>query len=176
MNKQELRTKYLKIRNSISNKERKSNIIFNKIINTKEYQNAKTIAIYKNLKSEVSTNKLIDYSLNIGKIIAIPRVENDNLSFYKIDKNTKLIKSNFGILEPINDKTNYLPKEKIDSIIVPGICFDKEGNRLGFGKGYYDRYLMNTKMKKIGICFIEQLTDNIQTEENDVKMDLIITD
>ncbi len=174
MNKQELRTKYLKIRNDISNKDIKSDIIFNKIINTSEYQSANTVALYKNLISEVDTNKLIDYTLTIGKTVSLPRVEDNNLNFYKVDKQTILIKSNFGVFEPISNQV--IPKENIDLIIVPGVCFDKNNNRLGFGKGYYDRYLMNTKMKKIGICFIEQLTNNIPADSNDVKMDLIITD
>ena len=172
MNKQELRTKYLKIRNDISNKDIKSDIIFNKIINTSEYQSANTVALYKNLISEVDTNKLIDYTLTIGKTVSLPRVEDNNLNFYKVDKQTLLIKSNFGVFEPISNQV--IPKENIDLIIVPGVCFDKNNNRLGFGKGYYDRYLMNTKMKKIGICFIEQLTNNIPADSNDVKMDLII--
>ena len=176
MNKQTLRKEYLEIRKNIYNKELKSNIIFNKIINTKEYQNAHTIALYKNLKSEVNTDKLIDYSLNIGKEIVLPKVENNDLTFYKIDKQTIFIKSNFGVFEPIVDKTNYLAKEKISLIIVPGICFDQRGNRLGFGKGYYDRFLTNMKTTKIGICYKEQLLDSIPIDSNDVKMDLIITD
>ena len=65
---------------------------------------------------------------------------------------------------------------KIDLIIVPGICFDKANNRLGFGKGYYDKYLANKNIKKFGICFKEQLLDDIPTDNNDIKMDLIITD
>ena len=176
MDKQTLRKEYLEIRKNILDKDIKSKLIFNKIVNTIEYQSANTIAIYKSLNSEVNTNKLIDYSLSIGKTIALPRVENNNLSFYKITDKTNLIKSNFGILEPPKNQVNYLPKSRIDLIIVPGICFDKKGNRIGFGKGYYDRYLMNTKMKKIGICFTQQLVDSIETEDNDMKMDLIITD
>jgi 5-formyltetrahydrofolate cyclo-ligase len=176
MDKQSLRKKYLEIRNNISNKDAKSNIIFNQIINLKEYQNAQIIAIYKNLKSEVNTNKLIDYSLSIGKTIALPKVTNDDMKFYKIENNSELLKSNFGVLEPIANNDNYISKDNIDVIIVPGICFDKNKNRLGFGKGYYDRYLLNTKIKKIGICFNEQIIDIVPTSKYDIKMDLIITD
>ena len=176
MDKQSLRKKYLEIRNNISNKDAKSNIIFNQIINLKEYQNAQIIAIYKNLKSEVNTNKLIDYSLSIGKTIALPKVTNANMKFYKIENNSELLKSNFGVLEPIANDDNYISKDNIDLIIVPGICFDKNKNRLGFGKGYYDRYLLNTKIKKIGICFNEQIIDIVPTSKYDIKMDLIITD
>ncbi len=174
MDKQTLRRKYLEIRKSISNKELKSNIIFNKIINTKEYRDAHTIAMYKSLKSEVNTDKLIDYAIANNKVVLIPKVEKDNLVFYKIDKQTKLIKSNFGVLEPVNSQ--IITKENIDLIIVPGVCFDQKGNRLGFGKGYYDRFLNDMKTIKIGICYKEQLSDNIPTNNNDIKMDLIITD
>jgi len=176
MDKQTIRKKYLEIRKNINNKELKSSVIFNQIINAKEYQNAKVIAMYKNLKSEVSTDALIDYSLNVGKIIALPRVTNDSLSFYKITNDSKLIKSNFGVQEPISNDNDYIYPDNIDLIIIPGVCFDKNKNRLGFGKGYYDKYLENTKIKRIGICFTEQLVDEIPITENDIKMDLIITD
>lgn len=173
MDKQTLRKEYLEIRKNILDKDIKSKLIFNKIVNTIEYRQCKTIALYKSLDSEVNTDELIDYSLSVGKIVLLPKVINNDLVFYKITKETILIKSAFGVYEPI-EENNY--NGNIDLIIVPGVCFDKNNNRLGFGKGYYDRYLSNNSIKKIGICFKEQLLDNIPTDINDMKMDLIITD
>lgn len=172
--KSEIRTKYLEIRKAIKNKDIKSNIITKKIINTKIYQESKVIALYKNLSSEVDTNFLIDYSIKNNKTVLLPKVEDNNLIFYKIEENEKLVKNNFNILEPIPNKKNIY--NNIDLIIVPGIAFDKEGNRLGFGKGYYDRFLCDKQIYKIGICFIEQLTNHIPTNKYDIKMDEVITD
>ena len=173
MNKQSLRKEYLTMRDNIPNKEEKSNIIFDKIISLKEYQQAKTIALYKSLSSEVNTGKLIDYSLSIGKTVLLPKVIGNDLVFYEVTNKTIFMKSSFGVYEPM-EKNSY--DEKIDLIIVPGVCFDKKNNRLGFGKGYYDRFLINNKTKKIGVCFKEQLIDNIPTDKFDIKMDLIVTD
>lgn len=177
--KKELRAKYLLIRDKINNKEEKSNKIFNKIIRMEEFRNAKVVAIYKSFKSEVDTSKLIDFSLNEGKIVALPRIEKNEMKFYRISSlNKELTKNKFGIEEPQDKKENLINKNSFDLIIVPGICFDIEKNRLGFGGGYYDRYLSNTLLKTIGICFEEQiLYDGLLPISNtDIKIGKIITD
>ncbi len=169
--KDELRNKYKIIRDNIKDKDIKSSIIKNKVINTIEYQNSKVIALYKNLGSEVKTNELIDYALNDNKIVVLPKVIGNTLVFYKTD-NKSFTKSKYNIYEPI--ETDIV--DNIDLFIVPGICFDKYKNRLGFGKGYYDRAL-KTNSKKIGICFEEQIYENrIKVDPFDIRMDKIITD
>jgi 5-formyltetrahydrofolate cyclo-ligase len=172
MNKKELREKYISIRKNITNKEDKSNIIFNSIINDKDYINSKVIGIYKSLSNEVNTDRLIEYSLSIGKVVVLPKIDKDNMNFYLIDNNTKYIKSSFGVEEPISNTVIT----DIDLFIIPGVVFDKFLNRIGFGKGYYDKYLDNSDSIKIGICFEEQITNSIKTDSNDIKMNKIITD
>lgn len=177
--KQELRKKYSFIRSKIENKEAKSIKITNKLIESKEFKCAKVVALYKSIKSEVDTAKLIENALKLGKIVVLPKVFNSSLNFYKINSvDEKLVKSKFGIKEPEANSTNFIDKNKIDLIIVPGLAFDKENNRLGFGKGYYDRYLNSFKGTSIGICFSEQLLEKnlIPTNENDVKVKMVITD
>lgn len=179
IDKKILREKYLLIRNNIKNKRAKSEIIMNKIIETDDFKNAKIIALYKSLKTEVYTNELIGYSIKKGKTVVLPKVENNNMKFYKINSmQDKLIKSRFGVEEPITDENNFINKEQIDLVIVPGVCFDKEKNRLGFGKGYYDKFLKNTKLNTIAICFDEQILDTeiIPITTFDVKMKKIITE
>jgi len=171
--KDELRKKYLIIRKNIINKEEKSHIITKKITELKEYKNASTIALYNSTENEVSTKELISYSLDQGKKIALPRVHGNTLKFYSISINEDYELSNFNILEPIANN-NYIEKEEIDLIIVPGICFDKNGNRIGYGKGFYDRYLTE-EMNSIGICFKEQLVDLIPSEKQDKKLKRVIT-
>ncbi len=176
--KEKLRSKYLQVRKELPNKTEKSQIINTKIINTKEYKNARIIALYKSLPSEVNIDNLIEYSLEHNKVVALPKVIGDDLFFYTINSNEKLLKSNFGILEPVPNPNNLVDKKQIDLIIVPGICFDLAKNRLGFGKGFYDRYLNNLNVYKIGLCFHSQvLTEkNIPTESFDIKMDKVITE
>ena len=177
ISKKDLREKSILIRKNIKNKKEKSQIITDKIKNIEEYKNAKIIALYKSLNSEVDTEILIKYSINHGKIVVLPKVENDELKFYKIENDyEKLNRSDFGIEEPYGEEDKYIEKEKIDLVIIPGVAFDLDKNRLGFGKGYYDRFLSNTNLKTIGIFFEEQKHEKIPTEKYDIKMRKIVTD
>ena len=177
-NKNILREKYKNIRNNLKNKNEKSDIIFEKLLNNDYIKNVETIALYKNTISEVDTTKIIDYLLSIKKIVVLPKIiDNNKMLFYKINNTKKLNKSKFGIFEPFGEQSNLILKDDIDLFIVPGICFDIKKNRVGFGKGYYDYYLENTNAKKIGICFDEQISEEIiQTNKFDVQMDFVITD
>lgn len=179
--KNELREEYKKIRNNINikSKEQKTEEITKRFINTTQFKNAEIIAIYKSFSSEVSTEEIIKYALKSGKKIALPRVNKSKLDFYEIKSiDEKLIKSNFGIEEPIENSKTFVDKQKIDLVIVPGLAFDKEKNRLGYGGGFYDRFLAGINALKIGICFDEQLLKNetLPVKETDVKLDIIITD
>ena len=172
-----IRKEYILKRNKIQNKDKKSQKIINKILDCDFYKQAQIIALYKSLPSEVNTNELISYSIDLGKIVTLPRMDNGNLKFYKMNTiNDKLVKSEFGVEEPIELEINFIEKEKIDLMIVPGVCFDKEKNRMGFGKGCYDKYLENTNIKTIGICFDEQIVDKLPTTPNDIEMYKVITD
>lgn len=174
--KQELRKEYIFIRNNIKNKDEKSAIIMKKIIEEEVYKKANVIALYKSLSSEVDTSKLIEYSFMQGKTVVLPKVVSNDLEFYKISSKEQLIRSEFGVEEPQGNKESLVLKEDIDLVIVPGVCFDKTGNRIGFGKGYYDRFLANTNMETIGICFEEQLVEKILEDKFDIKIKKVITD
>jgi len=176
--KQKLREKFIKLRKQVENKDEKSRIIFNKLINEDDFVNSKVIALYKSLDSEVNTNELIKYSLYVGKIVVLPRVIGDYLNFYQVDIDDSFIKSSFGVLEPIDRINNLVLDDSIDLVIVPGLCFDLNKNRLGFGKGFYDRFLGNSNIKSIAICFDEQILNNeiIPVSKEDVKVKKIITD
>ena len=179
LSKDDARKKYLKIRDNITERNIKENKIFEFICNSNFFINAKVIAIYNSFKSEVSTKKLIDYMLEFGKIVCIPKVIGNNMEFYKISSiNDINYKNSFGIYEPKDYTFNLIKKSDIDIMIIPGICFDYEGNRVGFGMGYYDKYLSGLSVCKIGICFDEQLLyqNKLLCDHFDVKMDIIITD
>ena len=171
MNKDNLRKLMLERRKNILNKKELSINIFDKLLDLDIYKNSRVIALYYSLCDEVDTRDIIPRLLN-KKIVLLPKVINDKMIFIKINKDTKYNKSNVGILEPLGKE--YL--DNIDLIIVPGVSFDREHNRLGFGKGYYDKYLKDKDIYKIGICFNKQLTDTLPIDDYDIKMDLIITE
>lgn len=172
MNKQILRNKYREIRKNIKDKEKQDNIIFNRIINLEEYKQSDLILIYVSLKDEVDTIELIKYSLKKDKRVAVPKCESDDIVFYYINGLEDLVEGKFGILEP---KTNEVVDNFDNSIcIIPGIAFDKQNNRIGYGKGFYDRFLENYSGVKIGLTYKECICDKMDSEINDIKMNKVI--
>lgn len=123
---------------------------------------------------EVGTDAIIEELLAQGKRVYLPRVEGDAIRFYRIRSLSGLILSAFGIREP--QPIEPIDAKEAEVIVCPGLAFDKAGNRLGYGGGYYDRYLKDCPAKRIGICFKEQLVEAIPCKENDVPMDAVITD
>lgn len=175
MNKEFLREKYLKIRKNINELDRENynNNIFKKVIDLKEYKESKLVLVYVSLKEEVDTFKLIEHSLEIGKRVAVPKCIKNDIEFFYIESLNELEKSKFNILEP---KTNKKVKDFDNSVcIIPGIAFDKEMSRIGYGKGFYDRFLKNYCGIKIGLAYRECICKKIDNDINDVKIDKIIT-
>lgn len=137
------------------------------------FQNAKKIFIYNSLNDEVQTSNFIQQWMD-KKEFYLPIVQNNDILFRKINSDTDYRKSTLGILEPTGiDFTTY---KQVDLIIVPGVAFDRNMNRLGRGKGFYDRFLPKLSAPKLGICFDFQLFDKIPTDLNDVKMDYIVSE
>ncbi len=174
MNKKELREKFLKIRKSLNAIDRvKSNKeIIKKLINLSEYKECKLLLSYVSTSEEVDTIKLIETSLQQGKEVAVPRCEGEVISFYYIKSLKELKEGNFRILEPRNN--NRVTNFEKSICIVPGICFDKKGDRIGYGKGYYDRFLSNYKGTKIGLTYKECICDNIDIDKYDINVDKVI--
>lgn len=183
MNKEEkrlLRNRILDIRNSLD-KDTKSfmdNEIYNRLIKSELYLKAKSIFIYINFGSEIDTMSIINKALEDGKDVYIPKTYRDNKSMkaIKINGFKDLEKNSMGILEPIND-SSYISKEKLDLIIVPGAVFDLSGNRIGYGGGYYDRYLepIENINNKLVLAYELQIVDFIDSESHDIKFDYVIT-
>jgi len=181
MKKKELREKYKQIRKDIENKEKLSEQITNKVLSSPEYINADVICSYISFGEEVGTIQIIKDALKKGKTVGVPITDKTHMDFYKITSIEEIKhKNSFGIIEPEKNKEDLIIPKSIDLIIAPGICFDLEDNRLGFGKGYYDKYLSNKELTafKIGVCFKEQILVNelIDIDVHDIKMDKVITD
>ena len=133
---------------------------------------ADKILMYHSLPDELSTIDFID-KWHTRKHFFLPRVNGVNLDVLPYDR-TRLQYGSFHIEEPTGDDNEDI--DNIELIIVPGIAYDNRGNRVGRGKGYYDRLLSRTKATKIGIGYDFQLVDEIDSEPHDITMDIVITD
>lgn len=172
MDKQILRNKYKGIRKNILNKEEQDDMIFNKVINLEEYKQSDLILTYVSLKDEVDTIKLIKHSLENGKKVAVPKCEGNDIVFYNISSLEELQEGSFQILEP---KTGQAVTNFNHSIcIIPSVAFDKQKNRIGYGRGFYDRFLEKYTGIKIGLVYRECICDKIDVDGNDIKMDKVI--
>ncbi|MDY2630147.1 MAG: 5-formyltetrahydrofolate cyclo-ligase [Clostridium sp.] len=183
MNKEEkkiLRNKILIIRNSLDKevKEAMDDEIYNKLITSDLYIKAKNIFIYLSFGSEIQTNNIITKALRDGKEVYIPKVYKKNklMKAVRLKSFNDLKENSMGILEPIDD-SNYIDKREIDLILVPGVVFDLNGNRIGYGGGYYDRYLQDIKeiRNKVVLAYDLQIVDSINPDIHDIAFDYIIT-
>ncbi len=138
------------------------------------FRSARCVALYHALPGEVQTAPFIERWYKEKRLL-LPLVVGDDLRLLLYEGEESLRPGPFGILEPKADGVEP-PKEEIDMIIVPGVAFDTDRNRLGRGRGYYDRLLATIKAPAIGICFGFQLFPHIPTEPFDRKMDHLITD
>jgi len=148
--KGEIRKEILSIRNNLSSDEAisKSSIIINKVKYTEEYKNSVNIMVYMDFKNEVNTKIFIQEALKEGKNIIIPYTDTKKIEIIpiQIDKMDDLVMCSYGYLEPKQDKlSNPYNVNDIDLIVVPGVVFDKKRNRIGFGKGYYDKLLISRR-------------------------------
>lgn len=137
------------------------------------FQSAHTIFIYHSMADEVNTHDLLN-TYSDKKRFVLPVVCGDEIVLKTYFPETAMHFSSYGIWEP--DGADFTDLNKIDLVIVPGIAFDRKLNRMGRGKGFYDRLLPKLKAPKIGICFDFQLFDEIPVEKNDIKMDKIISE
>jgi len=163
----------LKEKFSVSQKKESSITIFEEIEKLGVFKNSNIILLYWSMEHEVFTHDFIK-KWSAEKKILLPVIDADDLLLKEFSDERSLRKSEkFPVFEPEGD-TFKMP-DKIDLAIVPGVAFDAGNNRLGFGKGYYDRLLAGNKAYKIGVCFDYQMFDVIPHEITDVKMDLVIT-
>lgn len=137
-------------------------------------KNVDTIALYASFRDEVDTWKLLHDEILFPHIV-VPRVEGDTMSFYRYQGEEHLIPSNYGILEP-DASCELVSPEEIDVIVVPLVAFDEKKHRIGYGGGFYDKFLPLTNALTIAIAYEEQKVENIIALPHDIALDLIITD
>ena len=171
--KKALRTKISLKRSNLNFSEirEKSNVIMEKLLSLSQFQKAQVVAFYLSKSDEVQTENAIKKILE-EKTILVPVTKNE-IKLVKFTSFSDLEPALFGVPEP---KTKRYSKQQPDVIVIPGLAFDKHGNRLGYGKGYYDTLLKNLKSIKVGVCFDFQLINNVPSYEHDQKVDTIITE
>ena len=178
MNKKELR-KIIKDRKrqySSSQLEELSLSVLSRLADQESFRKAKIILMYYSLPDEVNTHTFIDEMTALGKTVLLPVVkDSENMEIREYSGRKDLTEGSFHILEPTG---KLFPPERYKEIevgVIPGMSFDVKGNRLGRGKGYYDRFLKKVPtMFKIGICFNFQKINTIPIEETDIRMDYIL--
>jgi 5-formyltetrahydrofolate cyclo-ligase len=137
------------------------------------YRQAMSIGAYYSIGSEVQTHDLLQEFFNQGKEVALPRVEKNDLIFKKITSLSDLEMGSFSVMEPKEKCENV---KKLDVILVPAIALTKDGYRLGYGFGFYDRYLHGKKSKKIGLTYAKHILRSFPHDDHDIKMDCIVTE
>jgi 5-formyltetrahydrofolate cyclo-ligase len=178
MQKHELRRE-MRLKRSSLPLEQLNNVSFviqSRFLKSAEYNAAKTVALYMPICSEISTELVLEQGLK-DKNIVLPAVSADEMVFRKIEGLSDLTCGRFSIPEP-SASCPVVKGEEIDLFVLPGVAFDFAGFRIGYGKGYYDRFLSGVQKKKVlvGFCFEFQLLELIPSEQHDVKVDMIITE
>lgn len=167
-------------RDSLKQNEKKiyDKKIIEYFIGLEEYKSAKNICIYVNFKSEINTREIIAIALKDRKNIYVPRVKkNRKMEFIKINSLKDLEENKMGILEPKLDLTESVEKvEKVDINVLPGLAFDLNRGRIGYGGGYYDRYFQNIECLKISLCYEIQIIEKIPMEKHDIQYDYLISE
>lgn len=152
----------------------KSLEIVKRFTESEYFFNSSVLMLYYPLFNEVNSSLLFEPLFNCNKTVLLPHTKNDNITPVRIFSDTTYRKGDYGIYEP--DKLIPFPKNNIDTVIVPGVAFDRSGNRTGFGKGCYDRFLQNTNAVKIGFCYNFQIVEEIEAETFDIGMDVIFSE
>ncbi len=146
------------------------------LFSTEEYSRADVILTYVSVGSEVDTSEIIGRAIADGKKVAVPHCCDGFMNFYLINSVDNLVCSQFGV-PTVDVSESKLAEITYNTLcIVPGLSFDSEFNRIGYGGGYYDRFLTSHKVKTAGLCREESLLQALPVDENDVKIDLIITE
>jgi len=172
MNKTEYR-KSMRSKLKLISERRKEDTSLSLLNTFKNFKN-KNILSFASMKTEVNLWPL-NQKLLASNNLFLPKVSEKILKIYKVKNISSLKKSQFGILEPDSVLCEEADLNEIDIVLVPGLAFDKENNRLGYGRGFYDRLLYKFKGEKIGICFKEQLHMSIPVESHDQKIDQLLS-
>ncbi|GBD99440.1 putative 5-formyltetrahydrofolate cyclo-ligase [bacterium BMS3Abin07] len=181
-NKWQIRAGVIRKRDSIPSNIRraKDRMIAERLTGMKEYIDADSVMLFASFRSEVNTLPIIEDALRGNKKVVLPKVDRERkeLELYLIKSVNELTPGYMGIPEPaVTGERKFLPGE-IDFIMVPGLAFDENGGRLGYGGGYYDRLLGGLKKmpQTVAIAYEEQIVDDVPVSGHDIRVDAVVTD
>lgn len=181
--KSSLRKRILALRRAQSSRhiEKKSDNIKGELFTFSTFDEAKTILFYLAVKDEVQTEKMIEESLRKDKRVVVPFIDWQRKEILPSEIKDLAKDIKIGILKIPQPKKNFyspFSPASIDLVIIPGVVFDRKGNRLGFGGGFYDRFLgkLSDITKLVGLAFELQLVDNVPSQSHDVAVDYLITE
>lgn len=175
-----LRNSALEWRRSLlrSDKQRMDFKIQSKVMNLWKFREVRTVLAYCSKPVEIDTKLLIERAMALGKTVAVPRCIPDtrDMDFYIIRSFSDLVPGAFGVMEPDPEKCEKLTDFEASVCIVPALVYDKEGYRLGYGKGYYDRFLSGYRGSCIGLAYSDWVKDSLPHGKFDRKVDIIVTE
>jgi 5-formyltetrahydrofolate cyclo-ligase len=178
LTKQQIRSK-IRVRLKTQKEEdrsRKSKIVKEALLRTKVFKKAKTVMFYIAFGGEVETREMIKEAKRLGKRITVPVCKDRRITLRPciLDKNARLRRGALGVCEPLLKR--FVRAEDLDLVIVPGIAFDKEGHRLGRGRGCYDRFLkrLPKEIPTIGLAFDFQILPKIPAKTHDINVNKVI--
>jgi len=180
--KKQLRKKILALRDGLPTEERreKSASIHRNLFSLPEFAAAQSVAFFVSFKSEVLTESMIREALALSKVVAVPTTDltNRRLLFSRIiDYTGDLAPGTWGILEPQPDRVRPVALEEIDLVITPGAAFDQQGQRIGYGGGFYDGLLKSFHKPSVALAYAVQMVEEVPTVSgHDEPVDIIITE
>jgi len=158
--------------------ERKCLFIYRRLFTEDVWKQARSIGITLSINREVETREIIKEAWKLKKIVAVPKSDpkSRELTFYALESFEQLEPGHFGIMEPKTDAAAIVQNDEIDLLFVPGLVFDRNGYRIGYGGGYYDRFLAQFQQKTLSLAFSCQVVDEIPRYDYDRPVDCIITE
>lgn len=179
MDKKSLRKRLLEKRKSLDKTEKAKwdKIISDKITNSDYFKNAEQVLVFSSTDDEFDTKHIIECCKAQSKEIFYPLCtdKNGNMKFLRVDSNDDLVSGMYGIKEPKSTCEKYV-QQKNDLVIVPCLSADRQKNRIGYGKGYYDRFLKDFNGVSVSPCYDILLEDEIPTDKYDMQINIIVTD
>lgn len=175
MNKQELRSMIRQRKRAMTPEEiqRRSDALRELFLRTEAYRQAKTIYGYLPYNQEVRTVPILEKALRDGKKAAVPKVYGDEMKFIYLDDLTQVAKGYAGIPEPIAD--GPVARDETALVLMPGLAFDPQGRRIGYGGGFYDRFLRREpNHPTLALCYSFQVLEHLETEEFDIPVDCVL--
>lgn len=175
MDKKELRRQIREQKRAMTEDDirRRSEALAAKFYASEAYQNAKTIYGYLPYNQEVRTVPMLEQAIRDGKRVAVPKVYGEEMKFLYLDDMTQVAKGYAGIPEPIADEP--VAEDKTALVLMPGLAFDPQGHRVGYGGGFYDKFLAaEPEHPTLALCYEFQFLPSLETEEHDIPIDYVL--